>query len=170
MRGADRGAGRVSAVRLASILNVINLQMRITSWGEVVLDKRQLKSVMRAAGNDVAKKTQRLISQTTGSGRQYGRRYRASAPGQPPIMRTGALRNSMKVYVFGDGAGFAVRERQFYSLFLEVGARGGGRGRATRRVLLPRPHLDLVMQQQAPEIDRRVRRAITEGLTWRQTK
>lgn len=168
------------------------LQLKITSWGEVALDKREMRALMRSAGNDVKSKTARLIGQTAGTGRTYrgggGSRYRgtyraghyrASAPGDPPVRVTGSLRQSLRVYAFKDGNGFAVRERQFYSLFLEAGARGGGkpgRGRAARRrasatrVLAPRPHLDRVMQQEAPALDRRVRTALDRGLKWRQTK
>jgi len=79
-----------------------------------------------------------------------------------------------------------VRERAFYALFLEAGARGGGnpgagarrvqarRHRArsvyTARVLAPRPHLDRVMQQEEANLQRRVRQALDEGLKWRETK
>lgn len=142
---------------------------------------------MRAAGNEVKRRTQTLIGQTTGSGRVYrGGRYRASAPGDPPVMLTGRLRGSLTVYPYKNGEGFAVRERQFYSVFLEGGAKGGGnpgknvgrgprrrervRRRYTRRVLAPRPHLDRVMAEAAPEIDRRIKKALDEGLKWRQTK
>jgi hypothetical protein len=115
--------------------------------------------------------------------------YTASAPGQPPVRVSGYLRSSLRAYAYPSGEGFAVRERQFYSLFLESGARGGGnpgsrygvrarRNLARRRrvqtflsrVLLPRPHLDRVMEQEAPELDRRVREALDQSLTWRETK
>jgi hypothetical protein len=93
----------------------------------------------------------------------------------------------LKAYPYPSGEGFAVRERAFYALFLEAGATGGGnpgggrqrrraqarRHRArytTARVLLPRPHLDRVMQQEEPNLQRRVRRALDEGLKWRETK
>ena len=178
--------------------------MQITSWGEVALDKRRLKALMRSAGTDIASKTRRLISQTTGSGRYYagggGSAYRgsyraegyyASAPGQPPVSVTGTLRGSLKVYPYESGNGFAVRERAFYALFLEAGARGGGnpfggrgqsagafrrlrkhraRGRYQTRVLEVRPHLDRVIAEQEPILERRVRTALDEGMTWRQTK
>ena len=175
------------------------LKLRISSWGEVVLDKKGLRALMRAAGNDVKNKTGRMIAKKVGAGRAYSGgggsayrgayrpgHYRASAPGDPPVMVTGFLRRSLRTYVYKNAEGFAVRERQFYALFLEAGARGGGnpgkrnsvrrqarrhraRGTYTRRVLLPRPHLDRVMQQEAKNLDRRVRKAIHDGLTWRQT-
>jgi hypothetical protein len=174
------------------------LKMRVSSWAEVSLDKRELKAVMRAAGNTVKTKTGRLIAQTSGGGRAYRGgggaayrgayrpgAYRASAPGDPPVRVTGSLHNSLRVYPYANGEGFAVRERQFYSLFLEAGAKGGGnpgkragaarrnrraRSRYTVRVLEPRPHLDTVMQQEAPELERRVRQALAEGVKWKQTK
>jgi hypothetical protein len=176
------------------------LKLSIKHWGEVMLDKRELRAVMRGAGNDVARKTRALIGQSSGSGRLYrgggGSRYRgsyrpgayrASAPGQPPVVVSGTLRGSLKTYVYKNAEGFAVRERAFYSLFLEAGARGGGnpgkrattaqramrrRTRARQygtRVLQPRPHLDRVMRQEAPNLDRRVRDALTHALKWRET-
>jgi hypothetical protein len=115
------------------------LKLQITSWGEVELDKRGLKALMRGAGNEIAAKTRRLISQSGGSGRYYagggGSAYRgsyraegyyASAPGQPPVRVSGTLRGSLRVYPYPNGNGFAVRERAFYALFLEAGAHGGG--------------------------------------------
>ena len=125
-----------------------SLKLAITSWAEVALDKRQLKALMRSAGGDIAAKDRRLISASSGSGRVYRggggaayrgayRKgpYRASAPGDPPVQVSGSLRKSVRVYPFPDGNGFAVRERQFYALFLETGAQGGGNsGEARRRV------------------------------------
>jgi hypothetical protein len=180
------------------------LKLSITSWGEVALDKRGLKSLMRSAGGDIARKDKRLIDSSAGSGRLYrgggGSAYRgayrpgpyqASAPGDPPVQVSGSLRNSVRTYVYPNGEGFAVRERQFYALFLEAGARGGGnatggrrsttasraqarrhraRGVFTARVLQPRPHLDRIMQAEAANLDRRVRKALDEGVTWRATR
>lgn len=167
--------------------------MRITSWGGVMLDQREVNALMRSAGNDVRTKTQRLISKSDGGGRSYplpgGARYRASSPGSPPARRTGALRTSLKTYVLKQTTGFAVRARAFYALFLEAGAKGGGnpggrgaginartgrrkraRGVYTRRVLEPRPFLDAVMTAEAPNIERRVREALSKALKWKETK
>lgn len=172
--------------------------MEVKHWGEVALDKKQLRAVMRAAGNDVKNKTARLISKTAGSGRLYrggggsayrgsysNTPYRASAPGDPPVRVTGTLANSLKTFVYKSGEGFAVRERIFYALWLESGASGGGkpgrkwraanrrkaaRGVFTQRILLPRPALDKVMQREAPELDRRIGAAVQTGLTWKETK
>ncbi len=48
-----------------------DLKVTVTHWGEVALDKRELKALMRSAGNDIKNKTARLISAGGGSGRQY---------------------------------------------------------------------------------------------------
>lgn len=183
-----------------------DLKLRVTSWGEVALDKRQLKAVMRAAGNDVRSKTAKLINQSSGAGRTYaggggGSRYRgayvnhpytASAAGDAPVRVSGTLRQSLKTYPFKSGEGFAVRARIYYALFLEVGAFGGvpgggskrrdhrtlsrsvrssrAKARGERREMEPRPFLDRVMAQEAPEIERRLRQAFDQALTWKQTK
>lgn len=170
-----------------------DVKITVSSWGDVLLDKRELKKVMRGAGNDVRSKTSKLINKSQGGGRHYfgpAGRYQASTPGSPPVRLSGDLRGSLKTYVFKSGEGFAVRARQFYALFLEAGARGGGNpgGRAvqkvnrrtgrrmrakgvyTSRVLEPRPFLDTVMTQEAPELNRRVRLALENALTWKQTK
>jgi hypothetical protein len=172
---------------------VSDLKLTVTHWGTVALDKRELTKLMRAAGNDVKNKAGRLINQSQGSGRLYSGpagRYRASAPGSPPVRVSGDLRASLKTFVFKSGEGFAVRARQFYALFLEAGAKGGGnpgaravkpvnrrtgrhmraKGVYTKRVLEPRPFLDRVMAQEAGELDRRVRKALENALTWKETK
>ena len=173
-----------------------DLKMTVTSWGEITIDKSALRKLMRSAGNDVKTKTARVINQSQGTGRiAYGPRgrYRASAPGSPPVRVAGDLRSSLRTYVFKSAEGFAVRAREFYALFLEVGARGGGnrfggrpkaaaaeratgrrrrraKGVYTQRVLEPRPFLDLVMSREAPELNRRVGVALRNALTWKQTK
>jgi hypothetical protein len=174
-----------------------DLKLTVSSWGEIALDKKEMRALMRAAGNSVRSKTAKLINQSQGGGRIYRYRdregtYTASVPGAPPVRVSNKLRASLKTYAFKSGEGFAVRARQFYALFLEVGARGGGnrfggrpgaaaaargqtrrhraKGVYTTRILEPRPFLDRVMQQEAPELNRRVRNAVTHVLTWKQTK
>jgi hypothetical protein len=123
---------------------VSDLKLTVTSWGHVVLDKREQKKVMRSAGNAVKAKTAALVNKVSGSGRVYyggggtskGYRggyvtgsYRASAAGDAPVRVSGTLATTIKNYVFKSGDGFAVRERAFYALMLETGAQGGRPGR-----------------------------------------
>ena len=174
-----------------------DIKVSISNWGEVALDKRGLRALMRGASSDVRSKTARLINASTGAGRTYrgggGNKYRgayvagpytASAPGEPPVRVSGTLRESLKAYVYKSGEGFAVRARMFYALFLEAGAKGGSprapshrarRSRragikSSRRTLDPRPFLDRVMQQEEQNLQRRTVQAMREGLTWKQTK
>lgn len=177
--------------------------MRINSWSEVALDKSEMRKLMRGAGGEVARKTRRLIASSAGSGRPYRGGggaayrgsyrpgpYRASAPGEPPVRVSGALAKSLRTYTYKSGDGFAVRARQFYALFLEVGATGGGnptggrrgaaarnlarraraRGRYTVRRLEPRPFLDRVMKQEEASLERRVDAAMKGGLSWKDVR
>jgi hypothetical protein len=182
-----------------------SLKLTVSSWGELTQDTKALKALMRAAGSDIASKTRKLIGASGGGGRLYrggggaANRgdykpgpYRASAVGQAPVAVSGSLRSSLKVYPYKTGEGFAVRMRQFYAVWLESGATGGGnpfggrpkaaaawragerrhhaKGVYTQRVLLPRPSLDAVMMQEQANLDRRVMAALQSGLTWKQTK
>lgn len=173
-----------------------DLKITVTNWGQIALDKRELKALMRAAGNDIKNKTARLIAATEGGGRFYHYRkkpgtYHASTPGNPPVLASGDLRSSLKVYPYPSGEGFAVRARAKYATSLEAGAYGGTRGSGKRRehrklapsvrmaralargetrVLEARPFLSRVMDEQAAELDRRVRAAMTSALKWRGTK
>ena len=178
--------------------------MQITSWGEVALDKRRLKALMRSAGTDIASKTRRLISQTAGSGRYYagggGSAYRgsyraegyyASAPGQPPVSVTGTLRRIAEGLSLtraamaspcasapftrsssrpARAAGATPSAAGANPRPPSAGARHRARGRYQTRVSRSRPHLDRVMAEQEPILERRVRAALDEGMTWRQTK
>lgn len=176
------------------------LRVTISSWGTVELDKRELKNLMRSAAGTVRTATRKAIARKGGGGRLYSggggsayrgayRRgaYRASAPGAAPVSVSGTLSSSISAKPFKSGEGFAVRARAFYGLFLEAGARGGGnphgrtlgharRARARRRgayaarVLLARPFLSRVMAEQAPELEKRVRLALDQGLKWKATK
>lgn len=47
------------------------LKLSVTSWGEVALDKRELRNLMRSAGNEVRSQTARLLASSQGSGRAY---------------------------------------------------------------------------------------------------
>jgi hypothetical protein len=126
-----------------------------------------------------------------------GHTYQASAPGQPPVSRSGRLDSHIVVRPFKNGEGVAIRETTFYALFLARGAHGGGRntqdhrnillagetdarGRVLRgrnrlkasaisctRVLLPRPSLELALGQGEALIEGRVKDAIMQGLKFK---
>ena len=87
---------------------------------------------MRAAGNDIKNKAGRLINaeQRRRSAIWQPSRVGARLAAGAPLRRD--LRSSLKTFVFKSGEGFAVRARQFYALFLEAGAKGGGNPGASR--------------------------------------
>lgn len=130
---------------------MINLRIKVSS-GSIVYDKKNLKSVLRKAANEVAGGTRALLRTNAGGGRVYrgsggSSKYRgykkghytASAPGAPPSRVTGTLAGSVKVIMFRSGEGVAIRERAFYALFLAAGAQGGiGSGNRTGSTLSTR--------------------------------
>ena len=65
-----------------------DLKLTVNNWGEVLLDKREINSLLRAAGNDVKGKTANLIARSDGGGRRYyvpgAKSYHASTAGNPP--------------------------------------------------------------------------------------
>jgi hypothetical protein len=160
--------------------------------GQLEYEKRKLKAVMRASGGEVAAETRSLLNSSQGGGRTYrgsgGHRYRpyrkgayqASAAGQPPVRVTGTLQGCVVVLPFRSGEGVAIRNRKFYSLFLEMGAAGGRPGsrnvrqkrggRSVRvktvgaRILLPRPSLTAALQMRGDSIEQRIRQSITEDI------
>lgn len=184
---------------------MIQLSIKIDG-GRLEIDKRFTKATLRAAGGEVAALTRAMIRRSQGSGRLYrgpggsARQYRggykpgrytASSPGQPPVSVTRSLANSVVVRPFKSGEGVAVRERQFYALFLAVGARGGGKpsrvwrarnvnrktglpkravGVFTSRVLEPRPSLTAALEQREASIAQRVRQSIMQGLKFQRQK
>ena len=149
-------------------------------------DKKQVKKALRGAAQVVKKDAQALIRKSVAAGTRYGN-HTASAPGQPPSSETGRLASSI---VVKSSRGLTVRviDRQFYALALEAGAVGGG-GRAgersslgvkqgsTRkgtagmtRVMAPRPYLSLALEQDAPELKRRIELSVMDCVSWKETK
>ena len=171
---------------------MIRLSVTVRS-GQLLWDKRKLKAVMRSAGAEIAALTRSLLA-GAGAGRSYrmskargGGIHRASAPGQPPARLSGALAGSVKVKPFRSGEGVSIRETQYYSLFLEAGAKGGagshiGGARGLRnvyrkrggknvlaatqgsRVLAPRPSLSRALEQRAASIGPRIAEAVDQEL------
>ena len=186
---------------------MMKLEIQVGS-GALVFDKRLLKSTLRKAANEIANATRARISKSAGGGLEYrgggggganrggykAGHYTASAPGESPVSVTGSLRRAIKVLPFKNGEGIAIRDTQFYALFLEAGAQGGvaGGGRtkaetargvkkrgkrnqykrglrvglAGARVLAPRPFLSLELAARAASIGDRLKAAVVSGLGW----
>jgi hypothetical protein len=164
----------------------VRLEVRVSGSYVLSYGKKRLKALMRRAGAEVAAVARALIRRSAGGGREYrgsgGGRYRggykpghytASAPGQSPVSVTGTLARSIKVRPFRSGEGVAVRDAAFYALFLEKGARGGGRkgSKAGReRVLLPRPFLTAALEQREASIAQRIKDSIVNDIEFKRVK
>ena len=162
------------AVRLKIGVDVPNAQLR--------LDKKEVRRVMRKAGQEIAALAKAEMRASKG-GRVYykhGRRV-ASAAGDAPAAQTKKLMQSIKVRPFKSGLGVAVRATEFYALFLESGAEGGSPHGGTtsadgkrlgicnkyakrggkrvkiamvgKRVLLPRPYLSRALAARERGLD-----------------
>jgi hypothetical protein len=167
----------------------VRLDVRVTSAALVVNEKKRLRAAVRGAGAELMGVARKKIG-ASGSGRVYrgpggSAKYRggytrgkfqASSPGSAPAKATGFLRRSMKVYVFKSGEGVAVRARAFYALFLEKGAKGGGRhgspgkkvrgarGIGKQRVLEARPFLTAALDDRGASIGQRLHDAIEQDI------
>lgn len=127
--------------------------------------KDKLKNIENAvqsktyrASNILRKCAMEVLSSKGGgrSGRKYTKpnskaKYTASAPGEPPARRTGALRNSWKIKnitsVTGAGGAFsttaAIETNLDYDSYLEHGT----------SKMAPRPHHDKIKEMAAPQIE-----------------
>lgn len=167
--------------------------------GALEYEGKHVRQVLRSAGAEVSAVARSLIRASVGGGRTYrlpgGGTYVASAPGQPPVNRTGVLSTSFRLRTFhkGHADGVSIRSRgkgkkdDFYSLFLEMGAKGGGRrwrnkpgaihntenariyfrgdkNVGTGRVLLPRPFLSVALGSRAASLTKRIGEAASQGI------
>lgn len=146
---------------------LFRLKVDIEGAGVVSFDKRQLRSVLRQAGTEVAQLARSLIRKGTPGGRQYATRragaiigYQGSAPGQPPASRTGALASSIGVRSLRSGDAISVRAKERYALPLEAGGQH----------LEPRPFLSAALDAKRTSIDARLRATIVGGLQWQKIK
>ena len=161
------------------------IQLKITAPSvALIYEKRRLKKLMRQAGQEVAAVARALIRRSEGGGQTYyrdGRKYQASTPSGAPVSVTGELLRGIKVRPFKSGEGVAIRDGVFYALFLEGGAKGGGRrgGKGARnkrgapqtsRVLLPRPFLSLALAQRQASIGQRLRDSIVQDIAFKRMK
>lgn len=149
-------------------------------------NKKNLTTAMRNIGQEEVKKVKALLGKKLGAGH-------TSTPGNPPANVTGLLARSVKSRVGKDGMSVMIYDSAFYSKFLETGATGGGgkltgiainkagvrrqrrqrniRGVAqTTRVLLPRPFISTQVNADLASIDRRLRIASDNAISYKVTK
>jgi hypothetical protein len=168
---------------------VIRLKVTIPAGLTLVYGKGPLRALLRKAGAEVAARAKALIAQ-----RSRGKNKRTSAPGMPPISRTGTLANSIKVRPFRDGDGVSIRDVAFYALFLESGTHGGkspGRrggkglrnprtkfgGKSIRTAIVgtrnvpPHPFLSRALSDvTGADLERRIQDSVTQGVAFRRGK
>jgi hypothetical protein len=155
----------------------------------LVYEKKKLRAIMRAAGNEIAAEARKLIKAAgggvvyrgSGSGKyrpyQPGS-YAASTPGGAPANVTGTLLRSIKSTPSQSGQAASIRAGVFYALFLEVGAKGGGRKGAGRhrgalgvtRELQPRPFLSAALTSRESSIADRIRQSIVQDIAFKRMK
>lgn len=166
---------------------MIGLQIEIPQKYRLAFDKKLTRKTLRAAASEIAAVARRKVRRAVGTGRVYygkGGRHVASAPGEPPVSWSGDLANSIKVRPLKTGDGMLIKDTEFYSLFLEVGARGGvssgikgvkgrrnprkkGASPVGSRVLEPRPFLSAALEERQASIGSRVKAAILQDVQFR---
>jgi len=166
------------------------IRIRVQS-AHIVYGKKRLRSTMRQAGAEIAAVARAMIRRSSGGGRTYrgpggsAGKYRggylkgshtASAAGQPPSSITGTLARSIRVRPFRSGDGVAIRDSAFYALFLEHGAKGGGRirrggasvrgqgGIGKSRVLEARPFLSAALDARKGSLGPRIQASLQQDL------
>ena len=76
----------------------------------------------------------------------YKRRYRASAPGEPPALRTGTLRRSWRpLYIGDERQNPAIESSVPYADYMEDGTPGGK--------IAPRPFAERIIEKARPKIE-----------------
>jgi hypothetical protein len=168
---------------------MMRLVINVPSGFVLSYGKKNLRTVMRRAGAEVAAAARALLRASNGGGRYYAVRHngglelhQASAPGQPPASMTGQLASSIRVKVNRTGDGVSVKEGQFYGKFLETGARGGGPARRNRRVrqaglttifpvgtriLAPRPYLSAALEQKEAGIAADIQASVLQDIEFK---
>ncbi len=130
----------------------MGFKIGIASIGKKVLSqvKKQLPARAKAASR-VLKNAEIQVMRGSRSGKLYHRtgfkrRYRASAPGEPPAVRSGDLRSSWKPIQYGAyGQNPAIETDVEYAGYMEKGTPGG--------MIAPRPYVQKTVDLARPEID-----------------
>ena len=106
--------------------------------------REQLPSRAYRGANELRNSALTVLS-GSGSGRKYGK-HRASAPGEPPAVRSGAFRLSWKprTYAFGTSYFSIIDSYVWYAYWLENGTPGGQ--------MAPRPHHERIQMDALPRI------------------
>ena len=140
-------------------------------------DLKETRAALRKVAQAAARDARKAASRSSGGGRTYsmgGRRYTASAPGEAPVKRTGALAKSIRARAGGRKKLSArVVAGAYYSTMMEVGSDGGGgrkgntnrKGRnSTRRTQAPRPFIQNAVEGKMDDAGTSIVEAINKSL------
>lgn len=121
--------------------------MTIDITGKVAEIKAKIQSELPSrafrASNELRNASLEVLSGAR-SGRNYGGHV-ASAPGEPPAVRTGALRNSWKPITSGNGGINPAVESNIPYAWLDEGSPGGK--------IAPRPYVKKIVETAMPSIE-----------------
>jgi hypothetical protein len=140
----------------------------------IEFDRKRLRKVLRQAGQEVAAAARKLIRSAVGGGPRG-----ASAPGQPPVSRSGVLASSISVKPSKSGLSVRILDAAYYSLFLETGAKGGAGRKGNRnrrgkpsssRVLAPRPYLSKALEDREASLSERIKESISNDIAFKKMK
>ncbi|OUI81680.1 hypothetical protein HK22_02150 [Gluconobacter sp. DsW_056] len=127
-----------------------SIQLIVDNPGVLVLNESRLKSELSIIGREIQRRTQQLILSGANTP------HKPSKPGDVPNSLTGTLAKQIRVKVTKNSVKIVDTARQ--ALALEAGANlwNGARVEA-------RPYLSRVLEEMAPEIEKRIADAI--GIT-----
>lgn len=119
---------------------------------KVISKSTRITNVLRNNALQVLSGTRsgRLYKRPGTTERKESNYYRASAPGEPPAVRTGKLRQAWNPYVKVEGSGLnatltaGIESGVPYAEYLEKGT----------SKMAPRPYVDRIKEKAAPEIER----------------
>ena len=119
-------------------IDLVGLSQKAFSQVEQQLPQRALRASM------VLKNSSLEVLRGARSGRMYGS-HRASAPGEPPAVKSGTLRNSWRPVQFGARhQSPAIESAVSYAGYMENGTPGG--------MIAPRPFADKIVQESQDEV------------------
>lgn len=124
------------------------------------LNKKPFKRELRLIAKEIKQKTIALLKQSQPSGEQRGS-HTASSPGQAPSLIDGLLASSISYKVKGNRV--IITDGAYYALFLEGSSKNTGRSR--KGTILPRPFMSTVLDEMKEDIQKRLQKAIMEGIT-----
>lgn len=119
-------------------IDLVGMSKSVFSQVEQQLPQRAFRASM------VLKNSSLVVLRGSRSGRLYGK-HRASAPGEPPAVKSGTLRNSWRPIQYGSRhQNPAIESNVSYAGYMEKGTPGG--------MIAPRPFADKIVEKSEDEV------------------